>query len=122
MLTNEIGIPFKLSTETKEMKAMKEATPSYYKKIFNGVLLDPYRVLKVYGITDPAHQHAVKKLLRAGESLKDLKQDVQEVIDTLTRMLQMIDEESEEITEPFPGHALGCPCKPCRIRHDSFKL
>ena len=73
---------------------MSEPTPGYYKKMFNGVLLDPYRVLKVYGITDPAHQHAVKKLLRAGESVKDLKQDVQEVIDTLTRMLQMIDEEN----------------------------
>ena len=73
-------------------------TPDYYNKEFKGVLLDPYRVLKVYGITDPAHQHAVKKLLRAGGSIKDIKQDIQEVIDTLNRMLKM-QEEDELYTE-----------------------
>lgn len=66
----------------------------HYKYSFKGIKLDPYRILSVYGITCPAQQHAIKKLLRAGNSVKDLKQDIQEVIDTLKRKLEMIDEES----------------------------
>ena len=66
----------------------------HYEYSFKGIKLDPYRILSVYGITCPAQQHAIKKLLRAGNSVKDLKQDIQEVIDTLKRKLEMIDEES----------------------------
>jgi len=65
---------------------------SHYKFSFNGVKMDPYRILDVYGISHPAQQHAIKKLLRAGKSVKSLRQDVEEVQLTLTRWLEMMDE------------------------------
>jgi hypothetical protein len=49
----------------------------------------------VYGITDPAQQHAIKKLLRAGRSVKSFRRDVEEVISTLNRLLEMMEEEDK---------------------------
>ena len=66
----------------------------HYKYGYKGIKLDPYRILSVYGISDPAQQHAIKKLLRAGKSIKSLEADLQEVIDTLVRMLEMIKEDT----------------------------
>ena len=50
---------------------MTKDSGAYYRKEFKGVKLDPYRILRVYGINHPAQQHAIKKLLRAGGSVKD---------------------------------------------------
>jgi hypothetical protein len=68
------------------------AAVAHYKFSFNGVKLDPYRILDVYGIAHPAQQHAIKKLLRAGKSVKTLRQDVEEVQLTLQRWLELMDE------------------------------
>ena len=65
----------------------------HYKYEDTGVKIDPYRILDVYGITHPAHQHAIKKLLRAGKSVKDLDRDIEEVIMTLQRWQEMLKEE-----------------------------
>lgn len=70
-------------------------TYNHYKYSYKGIKLDPYRILSVYNITCPAQQHAIKKLLRAGNSVKNLKQDIQEVIDTLQRKLEMLKEDDE---------------------------
>lgn len=67
----------------------------YYKYSYKGIKLDPYRILDIYKITCPAQQHAIKKLLRAGNSVKELKQDITEVIDTLKRKLEMLEEDSD---------------------------
>lgn len=79
----------------------------HYKFFFNRVKLDPYRIMQVYGITHPAQQHAVKKLLRAGRSIKSLSQDIDEVILTLTRWKEMIHEEeqlaAEERNRQYPS-------------------
>lgn len=66
----------------------------HYKFSFKGVKLDPYRIFQVYQITHPAQQHGIKKLLRAGNSVKSLEQDIDEVIVTLQRWKEMIAEES----------------------------
>jgi len=42
---------------------MNEPTPGYYKKTFNGVLIDYYRIEDLYELRGP-RGHAVKKLLR----------------------------------------------------------
>ena len=68
---------------------------SYYKYSYKGIKLDPYRILDIYKITCPAQQHAIKKLLRACNSVKELKQDITEVIDTLKRKLEMSEEDSD---------------------------
>jgi hypothetical protein len=65
----------------------------HYRYSYRGVKLDPYRIIDAYGITHPAQQHAIKKLLRAGKSVKSLRQDIQEVQDALTRWLEMLDED-----------------------------
>ena len=77
-------------------KTLAEEYPTEYKHYqysYKGIKLDPYRILSVYGVTCPAMQHAIKKLLRAGNSVKDLEQDIQEVIDTLKRKLEMLKED-----------------------------
>lgn len=65
----------------------------HYRYSYKGIKLDPYRIIDIYKITNPAQQHAIKKLLRAGKSVKTLKQDIDEVIDSLNRMLEMIEED-----------------------------
>jgi len=66
----------------------------YFKKVTHLNAVDVYRVLSLYGVTDPCLQHAIKKLLCAGDrGAKDIEQDVQEAIDTLERYQDMRVEE-----------------------------
>lgn len=73
---------------------MAEMKRPEYNRQYRGLKLDPYRVISIYKIEHPAHQHAIKKLLRAGRSHKDLKRDIQEVKETLDRWLEMLSEDS----------------------------
>lgn len=83
---------------------------SHYKKPVAGLqFVDVYRVLGLFGVTDPCIQHAVKKLLVAGgRGAKDISQDVQEAIDTLQRWQEMRveDEMAENVNEAW-GVLLG---------------
>lgn len=58
--------------------------------------VDVYRVLKLFNVTDPCLGHALKKVLVAGGrgAGKDIRQDVQEAIDTLSRWQEMNLEEN----------------------------
>lgn len=52
--------------------------------------VDVYRVLRAFGVTDPALAHAAKKILVAGgRGSKDQAKDVQEAIDSLQRWQEM---------------------------------
>lgn len=75
---------------------MSKAEDKHYAFTYKGIRVDPYRILSIYGITNPAHQHAIKKLLRAGKSVKTLEQDIDEVIQSLQRMKQMLLEDTEQ--------------------------
>ena len=86
-------LPSELCHVEEEKQEEKTNEYKHYKYSYKGIKLDPYRILSVYGVTCPAMQHAIKKLLRAGNSVKDLEQDIQEVIDTLKRKLEMIEED-----------------------------
>lgn len=56
--------------------------------------IDVYRVLQIFGVTDPCLQHALKKILVAGgRGHKDISRDVQDAIDTLVRWQAMRAEE-----------------------------
>lgn len=70
---------------------MTEPKHSHYKKNVAGLsMIDVYRVLELFGVTDQALGHAIKKLLVAGgRGAKDIGQDVQESIDTLERWKEM---------------------------------
>lgn len=74
------------STETRKHS-------HYFKDVSTLNKIDVYRVLDLYEVTDPCVQHAVKKLLVAGNrGAKDKSKDIQEAIDTLTRWQEMQDE------------------------------
>jgi hypothetical protein len=64
--------------------------------------VDIYRVLLLFGVTDPCLQHAAKKLLVAGGrgGGKDIGCDIQEAIDTLLRWQEMRAEEAYAAGEP----------------------
>ena len=57
-----------------------------------GGRIDVYAVLDAFDVTCPARQHAIKKLLCAGLRGKgDVRQDLLEAADAVTRALQMHD-------------------------------
>lgn len=75
-----------------------EETPrvNHYARTHRGVQLDVYRILKLYGITDPAVAHAVKKLLRFGSGQhKDRSTDIAEAIQSLQRWQEMEAEDQQ---------------------------
>lgn len=77
---------------------MKSGYNHYFKKVPYDYV-DVYRVLELFDVTDPAIQHAVKKLLVAGgRGHKDVKKDVREAIASLNRRLQMWEEEDSAIS------------------------
>lgn len=66
----------------------------YYKDVSKLDIIDVYRVLKLWNVTDPTIQHAIKKLLASGErGHKDEGQDIKEAVDSLVRGLEMRSEE-----------------------------
>lgn len=57
--------------------------------------VDVYRVLLLFGVTDPCLQHAAKKVLCAGgRGAKDAGKDIAEAIATLQRWQEMRREEA----------------------------
>lgn len=76
----------------------------HYKKSVDGLkFVDVYRVLQLFGVTDQALGHAIKKLLVAGgRGVKDIGQDVQEAIDTLERWQEMQRETLPDALVRYP--------------------
>ncbi len=69
----------------------------YQKNVEHLKWIDVYRVLVLFGVTNPCLQHAIKKLLCAGQrGIKDQKQDVQEAIASLVRYLEMQTEDGDK--------------------------
>lgn len=77
------------------------AYPHYFKALPAGCThIDVYRVLSLFEVSDPALQHAVKKLLCAGSrGAKDQAQDIAEAIATLQRWQQMREEEEQTVPD-----------------------
>lgn len=68
----------------------------YFKDVQTLKSVDVYRVLVLFGVTNPCIQHAVKKLLCAGNrGVKDELKDVQEAIASLLRYLEMQTEDEK---------------------------
>jgi hypothetical protein len=58
--------------------------------------LDVYHFLRLFNVTDPCLQHAIKKLVAPGQrGGKDAHQDVQEAIDTLERWKEIENSSSD---------------------------
>ena len=91
--------------ETRQANLAKEAAklsvakvyPHYFKNVSNLKVVDVYRVLELFNVTDPCIQHAVKKLLVAGgRGTKDIERDISEAIATLERWKEMRREDLSE--------------------------
>ena len=89
---------------------MSKKHSHYYKNVAHLDSIDVYRVLQLFGVTDPCLQHAIKKLLCAGvRGVKDQNKDIQEAIDSLQRALEMRNEDSAEFTLPVSEFNEGIP-------------
>lgn len=76
--------------------------PHYHKDVRHLKSADVYRVYRLFGVTDQAIGHAIKKLLVAGgRGVKDRARDVGEAIDTLRRWQEM--ETEDEAAEVARG-------------------
>lgn len=68
----------------------------YFKDVRHLDGVDVYRVLSLFEVTDPALQHAVKKLLCTGKrGAKDQETDLKEAIASVERALEMRKEDSQ---------------------------
>ena len=63
---------------------------SIYHVDIKGASVDVYDVLKGFGVTCPAMQHAIKKMLKPGErGAKDSEQDKREAIKSIERSIEL---------------------------------
>ena len=81
------------------MGTKKEPTPSRYRWTYKGVTFDWYRLTEILGLKSQPQIHAIKKLIRAGQSIKSTTQDIDEAIDALNRWQEMIKEEVDTAYE-----------------------
>jgi hypothetical protein len=59
-------------------------------RLNNGLIIDVYDVLKAFNVTNPATQHAIKKLLASGQrGYKDTQQDLDEAIQSIQRAKEL---------------------------------
>ena len=78
----------------------------YFKDVSNFQRVDVYRVLRLFEVTDPCIQHAVKKLLVAGgRGSKGVDKDIQEAMDSLARWQEMRREDEKEVLPKAAGGA-----------------
>ena len=83
----------------------------YFKDVSHLKKIDVYRVIDLWEITDPALQHALKKVLAAGKrGAKNQLQDVAEAIDSLVRFQDMQTENN--LTRAGRPPASNCPATP----------
>lgn len=68
-------------------------TPARYQWSYKGVSFDFYRLCEILGVTHHAQAHALKKVIRAGRSVKSLEQDIEEAIACLERWKGMVLED-----------------------------
>lgn len=69
----------------------------YFKDVTRYKCVDVYRVLRLFEVTDPCLQHAIKKLLAAGmRGAKSQQKDVAEAIESLSRW-QIMAREDEPV-------------------------
>ena len=87
------GILIKVDKQDKQQKH------SHYKKDVRHLdYIDVYRIIELYELHDPCFQHALKKILVPGaRGHKDLTKDINDIIDTMQRKLEMIAENEKKL-------------------------
>lgn len=78
---------------------MREKHNHYFKECPYNVV-DIYRILEIFNVTDPILQHIAKKVLCAGNrGHKDLGKDIQDIVDSGLRWIEMRQEEQDIINQ-----------------------
>lgn len=76
----------------------------YFKDVRHLDYIDVYRVIDLFAVEHPAMQHALKKVIAAGQrGAKSTEQDAREAIDSLNRYLQMVAEDSDSGVAAIQG-------------------
>lgn len=66
----------------------------YYRSVEGLTEVDVYRILEIFNVTDHPLAHIAKKALCAGlRGHKDLERDLNDIIDTAERKLEMLEED-----------------------------
>lgn len=83
-----------LDSECKECQEVnsseKPNTSNKYKRKVPTLEIDVYDILKAFNVVNPATQHAVKKLLCAGDrGYKDKVQDLKEALASINRAIEL---------------------------------
>ncbi len=68
---------------------------SHYRHSFMGHKIDVYRVLELFGVTDPVAQHIVKKLLRGEKKGHTMDFVWDEVFQACERKKEMMEEDKD---------------------------
>ena len=79
-------------------KEDKQQKHQHYKKDVRHIdYIDVYRIIDLYELHDPCFQHALKKILVPGaRGHKDLTKDINDIIDTMQRKLEMMAENEKK--------------------------
>lgn len=87
------GILIKVDKQDKQQKHQH-----YKKDVKHLEYIDVYRIIELYELHDPCFQHALKKILVPGaRGYKDLTKDINDIIDTMQRKLEMIAENEKKL-------------------------
>ena len=78
-------------------EALAKQYPHYYRSVKGLDYVDFYDIALLFNITDPALQHAIKKLLALGNrGHKEVEQDLAEVEQSLTRYRMILQEHGQQ--------------------------
>lgn len=86
-----------------------------YQRMLRAEIVDVYDVLVAFNVTNPAIQHAVKKLLAPGQrGHKSLIEDLREAIVSVERAIEITEEQAAAIATPpaMPPQAYPIPTPP----------
>jgi hypothetical protein len=91
--------PLEPQYDPKDVAFKKENKMNKYQRKIKGItvqdeldalIIDVYDVLKAFNVTNPATQHAIKKLLASGQrGYKDTQQDLDEAIQSIQRAKEL---------------------------------
>lgn len=69
----------------------------HYRFSYKGIKLDPFRLARIYKITNPAQFTILKKAIRLGTGGKDKVQDLKDIISAAERELELMREDLEPL-------------------------
>jgi len=86
----DYGMADMLHTDEEAPKQQLPLLPNPYRKVMPSVSVDVYDILQAYEVTNPAVQHAIKKMLCAGKrGYKGDIKDIKEAIGSLERAVEL---------------------------------